>query len=338
MSPTSYRTAPPRDKVGALLNEHTTQKTALAYSVGLVSGLVAIFANDIVPVFLIAGAGYLAARFARLEVSTLTRTAFFVLLPCLIFNLIITSSITGGDVGRLVAAAILVIATMGVIAFTLAKVLRLSSTERAAFLLVVMFSNGGNFGLPLVSFAFGPIALAHAGVFFLTGAVLTFVLGSYIAAAGRRSPAQALAGVLKMPIIYAAGLALLIKASSLTLPLMIARPVSLVSGAALPTMILILGMQLERAKMPKRIGPLAIAIATSLLVAPFVALALCRWLGLDGPARQAAVTLSAMPVAVSTTILALEFDVEPDFVTGAVFVSTILSPFTLAPLIAYLSH
>ena len=43
-----------------------------------------------------------------------------------------------------------------------------------------------------------------------------------------------------------------------------------------------------------------------------------------------------MPVAVATTILALEFDLSPDFVTGAVFLSTILSPFTLTPLIAYL--
>jgi predicted permease len=301
-----------------------------------VSGLLGIFANDIVPVFLIAGAGYLAARFASAQVATLTRVAFFVLLPCLIFNLINTSPITGGDVGRLVVAAIVVIVVMGLVAFLLARMLGLSHTERAAFLLVVMFSNGGNFGLPLVSFAFGALALAHASVFFLTGAVLTFVLGSYIAAAGRRSPLQALVGVLKMPIIYAAVTALLLKISHVDLPTMLARPVALLSGAALPTMILILGMQLERAKLPKRIGPLAIAIATSLLVAPVVALGLCHWLGLDGPARQAAVTLSAMPVAVSTTILALEFDVEPDFVTGAVFLSTILSPFTLAPLIAYL--
>jgi predicted permease len=302
-----------------------------------VTALLAIFANDIVPVFLIAAAGYFAARFAKVEVVTLTRVAFFVLLPCLIFNLIMTSPITGGDVGRLVVAAVIVIAAMGAVAFALSKALGLSHTERAAFLLVVMFSNGGNFGLPLVSFAFGTIALAHASVFFLTGAVLTFVLGSYIAAAGRRSPLEALAGVLKMPIIYAAALALILKAADVELPPMAARPVALLSGAALPTMILILGMQLERAKLPKRFGPLAIAIATSLLVTPLVALALCRWLGLDGAARQAAVTLSAMPVAVSTTILALEFDVEPDFVTGAVFVSTILSPFTLAPLIAYLT-
>ena len=43
-----------------------------------------------------------------------------------------------------------------------------------------------------------------------------------------------------------------------------------------------------------------------------------------------------MPVAVITTILALEFELDPEFVTSAVFLSTIASPLTLVPLIAYL--
>jgi predicted permease len=43
-----------------------------------------------------------------------------------------------------------------------------------------------------------------------------------------------------------------------------------------------------------------------------------------------------MPTAVLTTILALEFDTAPSFVTNVVFTTTLLSPLTLAPLIAYL--
>ena len=49
-------------------------------------------------------------------------------------------------------------------------------------------------------------------------------------------------------------------------------------------------------------------------------------------ARQAAVVLSSMPVAVATTILAVEYDASPEFVTSAVFLSTLLSPLTLTPL------
>jgi len=71
-------------------------------------------------------------------------------------------------------------------------------------------------------------------------------------------------------------------------------------------------------------------------VAPLVALGLTALLGITGPARQSAVILSSMPVAVITTILALEFEMDPEFVTSAVFLSTLASPLTLTPLIAYL--
>ena len=125
-------------------------------------------------------------------------------------------------------------------------------------------------------------------------------------------------------------------ATGTTLPTALMRPITLLSDAALPLMILVLGMQLERAAIPKRPALVAIAVVLSLLVAPLVALALTSWLGVTGPARQAVVVLSSMPVAVLTTILALEFDTSPDFVTGAVFLSTILSPLTLTPLIVYL--
>jgi predicted permease len=43
-----------------------------------------------------------------------------------------------------------------------------------------------------------------------------------------------------------------------------------------------------------------------------------------------------MPAAVITTVLALEFNLDPSFATSAVFLSTILSPFTLVAVIAYL--
>jgi len=43
-----------------------------------------------------------------------------------------------------------------------------------------------------------------------------------------------------------------------------------------------------------------------------------------------------MPTAVMMTILATEYNVEPSFVTTVVFTSTLLSPLTITPLLAYL--
>jgi hypothetical protein len=73
-----------------------------------------------------------------------------------------------------------------------------------------------------------------------------------------------------------------------------------------------------------------------LVVAPAVALGIVLLLGLSGAAMQAAISESGAPTAVFMTILATEYEVEPSFVTAAVFTSTLLSPLTMTPLIAWL--
>ncbi|PYR98601.1 MAG: hypothetical protein DMG12_22495 [Acidobacteria bacterium] len=268
--------------------------------------LVSIFASDILPIFLIAGVGFLLARWLDGGVKTLAHVVFYALVPCLVFKLLVASTMSGPQVGRMALLAVLVTGLMGLLALVVAMALRLSRAELSAFLLVVMFSNGGNYGLPVALFAFGTEALSHATVYFVASSMLTNTA------------------------------ALLVLASGISVPIAVMRPIGLLGDAALPMMVLVLGMQLERARVAERPTVVAVAVGLSLIVAPIVALGLSSFLGLSGAARQAGVILASMPVAVVTTILALEFDVAPAFVTNAVFISTLLSPLTLTPLIAYL--
>ncbi len=133
--------------------------------------LVSILVSDILPIFAIAGAGFLLARYARVDVKMLSRVVFFSLLPCLAFRLLVTSGASGPNVARLILLAVLVMSAMGLVGFVTAKGLGLDGKSLRAFLMVVMFSNGGNYGLPVVKFAFGPEALTYATIFFLTGSI-----------------------------------------------------------------------------------------------------------------------------------------------------------------------
>ena len=300
------------------------------------SDLFSVFASDLLPIFVIAGAGFALARWLNASAVTLTHVVFYALLPCFAFRLLISSVATGRQFGLMVLLAVLVMLAMAAVGALLSLVLRLSRAESTVLLLVVMFSNGGNYGLPVVSFAFGEDALSYGTVFFLTGSVLTNTVGAFLAAAGRRSLRTAATSMLRMPAIYGMIAAGVVLATGIAVPTPLLRPVTMLSDAALPVMILVLGMQLERASAPKRLGLVAVAVCVSLLVAPLVALGLTSLFHVTGAARQAVVVLSSMPVAVATTILAVEFDASPDFVTSAVFLSTLLSPITLTPLIAYL--
>jgi predicted permease len=299
--------------------------------------LLSILVSDILPIFVMAAAGYLLARFAAVDVKMISRVVFYTLMPCLGFRMLVQARVSDPNVARLVVMAVLVMLAMGAVGYAAGRMLGLSRAELRAFVMVVMFSNGGNYGLPVVQFAFGAEALGYATILFLASSVTTYVASAFFAGSRKGRIAGALDKIWRMASLYGVALAAVVLAAGIRLPEAAMRPVTMFSDAAIPVMILVLGMQLERAVWPPRPGIVLWAVGISLLIAPFVALGLVEVLGISGPARQAAVVLSSMPVAVVTTILALEFDLAPEFVTSAVFVSTVLSPLTLTFLIAYLS-
>lgn len=146
----------------------------------------------------------------------------------------------------------------------------------------------------------------------------------------------ALKGVLKVPALYALAAAGVFLVFHLTPPVMLMRPVGMLSDAALPMLLLILGMQLKRAVAPQRPRVVGTAVALSLVISPLIGLGLTLLLGFSGPSRAAAITLASMPAAVVTTVLALEFELDSSFITSTVFITTLLSPLTLVPIIALL--
>ena len=298
--------------------------------------LLSIFANDVLPIFLVASVGFLLARYLHADVKTLSRTAFNVLAPCLVFDLLVTSKVSADEFGRIVLFAVCMVLGIGLIGRLITLPLRLDRALLSAFLIVIMFSNGGNYGLSVNSFAFGKDALTRATIYFVTSSVLMYTVGVFLASSGRKSVRQALTGVFKIPAVYGIVAATIVLVTQTTLPAPVMRPIELLSNAALPVMMLVLGMQLERAAIPEH--PLLVVLATvlTLVVTPLLALGLAPVLGLSGPARQAAVIEAAMPTAVVTTILSLEYEIAPAFVTGVVFLSTVLSPFTVTLLIASL--
>jgi predicted permease len=101
-------------------------------------------------------------------------------------------------------------------------------------------------------------------------------------------------------------------------------------------MLVLLGLQLQKVEWSHKHLHLIAANGLRLLVAPAIALVLTMLFNLQGSARQATIIEASMPCAVTATVLATEFDVHPEFVTAAVTTSTLLSPLTLTPLLAFL--
>ncbi|HBY07180.1 MAG TPA: hypothetical protein DEH22_05120 [Chloroflexi bacterium] len=300
------------------------------------SNLLSLFANNLLPILLVAGVGYLAGKWLKIEARSISRVVFYIFSPCLIFDLLTTSQLSNGDILRMVAFAASSILAVGALTYLLGRLMRLNRKMLAAVMVSTVALNAGNYGLSLNLFAFGEEALAYASLFFVTSAIITYTVGVLIASMGKSGLGTALKGLTKVPTVYAVTLALLFISLGWELPLPLSRSVSLLSDASIPGMLIVLGLQLQNNHNSRNFGALSLANGMRLLAGPIVGLFLAGVFQLQGMAFNAGVLESSMPTAVLSIILATEFDVEPAFVTTAVFTSTILSPLTLTPLLLFL--
>lgn len=296
------------------------------------------FANNLLPIMLIAAAGYILGKTLTVDSRTIGRMVFYIFSPLLVFNLMVTSQLNLQQALTTVEYTMAVIAIMGTIAFILGKLFRLERAHLLAVILTVAFGNTGNYGLPLVKFAFGDEALAVASIFYVTTTILFNTIGVIIASLGHLDLKSAILGVFKLPILYAVAVALIIKGFGIQIPLPLSRTIEIAANGAIPAMIILLGLELTRIEWTNSLRATGLGVAAKLLIGPLVGLLLASLFGLQGHTRQGSVIEAAMPAAVATTVVATEYNLEPSLVTAIVFFGTILSPLTLTPLIVFLAR
>jgi predicted permease len=296
-----------------------------------------IFVSNILPIFLIAGAGFLIGKFTEVDPRTISRVVFYLFTPSLIFDSLTKSPLSQNDTLMIAAYTITNLIAMGIITWILAKSFKLDRKMIIALLLTTLFTNSGNFGLSLNLFAFGEDAISYATLFFSTNAVLMYSVGVILASMGTVSLKKALLSILKVPVIYALAFALLFNITDWELPLFLDRPISLLAQASIPSMLVLLGLQLQKADLSNHKRELSLANVLRLAIAPLIAIGLSVLFGFSGILRKTGITELAMPTAVTAIVIATEYNVEPAFVTTVVTTTTLLSPLMLTPLLLYLN-
>ncbi|MDE3087780.1 MAG: AEC family transporter [Chloroflexota bacterium] len=299
------------------------------------SALASILINIISPIVLVALAGLVLARTLGIDARPLSRIMLYIFTPALVFGSAYRTQLSGEYV-TIALFALIVTALMGIVTWGLIKIMRYDRLTASGFALGVLFVNAGNYGLPLILFAYGQEGLARAVVFFTVSAVLTQTLAIFIAARGRASARDALRNVFKMPLVYAVTLGLVFNQIGVVVPDALMKSVDLAGGAAVPLMLTILGIELAGATIQDDRVAIGLATTAKLIFTPLVAFPLAAVMGLQGVARSVCIIEASMPTAVMASIVAVEFDAHPRLVTGIVLASTVFSIGTLTVLLEIL--
>ena len=300
------------------------------------SGLLQIFANNVLPIMLISLIGFFLGRAMHIDSRSIGRISFYLFNPVMVFSIMITNKLPFRELANTGWLVLLVTAGSGLLTLAGGLAMRLDRKTLVSSLLTSMYANNGNYGLPLISFAFGEQALSHASLFFVFSALITNTSGVMLASMGKMGIKQAFIGLFRIPTMYAVAAALLLQKFSVPLPLPIERTVGILTGAAVPLMIVLLGLELSNIRWTKSIKALSLSTAVRLLVGPLMGYGFGTMLGLTGVGLQAGVVDASMPSAVVNANLSSEYELDTSLVAATILVSTIISPLTLTPLIMLL--
>jgi malate permease and related proteins len=306
--------------------------------------LLEVFAQVMVPILVVVGSGYLLRLTLDLDLRPLSRVSLYLLSPALIFSSLVEAEIAQGQTLRIIAFSVLLVGIMAALTLAASGMFGFSRETNTALMLSTMFTNTGNYGLPLALFAFGQQGFEQAILFFVMQGVMVQTLGIYLAGSGQGGWRDGVATLFKMPQLYAVVAALALRwagpelvTASENLAGNLFKGVSLMGEAAIPVLLVLLGAELARAEVATGdAAGISVAVVIRLFAAVPISYGLAYALELDPLSTNLAVVLGSMPTAVNVTVLAIEFDLRPKLVSSIVIVSTILSFFTLTILLGAL--
>jgi predicted permease len=270
------------------------------------------------------------------DLSSLSAIAVYLLAPAITFNALAMSALPRDQIGRIGLFVVIQMVGLGTLTWGMARLRRWDQPTQNAYLLCTLFMNAGNFGIPLSQFAFGQQGFDVAVIFFAVQAMFGNTLAVFLASQSRHGMPGALRSVMRLPITYAVALGVATNLTGLHPPALIQKAVQTVAAAAVPIMLLLLGIQLTRVQGLAEMRGAVLASLLRLGIAPLLAFATAQLLGLRGLVHNVVILQASMPTAVSSALWAVEFDTRPGFVTSTVVLSTLVSIITLTALLVLL--
>lgn len=286
----------------------------------------------VLPAFLIFGTGFIGQKLLKLNVKSISTMALYLMMPFLTFNTFYTNKLNQ-EYLYVILFNILLIPILAVITFIVGKIIIADKKRLSAMLLGTAFPNMGNYGAPVALFAFGTIGFNYAIITMVIQTVFINTIGVFIAAYGGEkstSVRDAFLNMVKMPVLYGVIIGLIFQIMHITLPSNILQSINLMGSAAVPTVMIILGMQLAEVKAEKFEWKYVYSITMlRMVISPLVTALFVSVMPINTTLKDVFILLSAMPIAANTTLLAVQFDTKPNMVSFLTLITTLISLITI---------
>lgn len=286
-------------------------------------------------VFIVIGVGMMLGRTGVLGEGaqrSMGLFVYYVATPALLFD-----KITDTDPAEIFSINFVVISVSAlIVGFSFFLIMRLILKRTAADAIVGMlassYANAGNLGIPLAAYVLDDFTVVVPVILFQVAFYAPITMTALEMLHNPRNTSlikNLIITPLSNTMVLAALAGILISLTPITVPNVLAQPVSMLAGSAVPLALVVFGLSLAHARILKK-GEVArrdvfLAVAFKNIVHPIIALFLAMAFGMEGSALMAAVVLGALPTAQNVYTYALRFQTSETMARDTGVVSTILS-------------
>ncbi len=286
--------------------------------------------------------GYLAARRGWWVKDMNRNMSIFVLnvtAPCLILSSVMGEGLIfeTDEIVQLLLVSVLNYVILIGGAYLVTAIWHLDDFRRGLLRFMLSFGNVTFIGFPVLAAIFGERAVFYGSVLTIPFNLLIFTIGDeFISRRGGMREAFRLRLILS-PCVLAAILAVVLAFFKLQTPPDVAEWFHLLGDMTIPSALIIIGATLSQIPLRDMAGNRFVYTmsAFKLLIVPILVLYVFRTIGFDETVTNVAVVLSGMPVAANGIMFCLRYGKDERLMAQGIFISTLLSIFSI-PLLTLL--
>lgn len=302
---------------------------------------------QVLVLFILLLTGFFGRRLHAIDgagIRGMTSLILKITLPAMIIDSMATQAFsleTLGGSGLILIISFVIYAVLMILAIPMARLFKSPARDTGVIRFVLVFSNVGFMGFPVIEAVFGKEALFYTAIYNLPFNLLVFTVGIIMLVKGHESEKGKAFTIgwkhLLSPVMVAIIVGFVLFLTQIKLPGPVLKAFSLTGSITTPLSMLLIGAMLAGASLRETIrdGRLYIIALIRLLVWPLGVFFALRLVTDNFWFIAIPTIITAMPAAANTALLANEYDANEKLASQTIFISTLFSVLTI-PLIAAL--
>lgn len=239
--------------------------------------------------------------------------------------------IEGTDLLLTVLIALCVYAGLMIVSFLIPFLMKTPREDVGTYRVMMLFSNIGFMGFPVIQALFGNEALLYASIFLFPYNILIYTYGIQAMKKDKTQKMQFhISNIFNVGVIFCI-LSILVYLTGIEMPVVVKTTVSNLSNLTAPLSMIVIGVSLAQIDLKSLFldARLLIFCLIKLLIVPIAGLAVIRQFVDNDIIFGICVVMLATPVGSMTAMLAQQYDGDSELASRGVALSTVLSVVTI---------